>query len=609
MASNAFQNTLNTAKSILPLGRSKSYSSDDSESLNPAPITKRLPWFGTPIDDGSTGHHEHHDDGDSETQSWEEKHGVADGYPRLHKAHEAPVIQLFYDLFFVANLTTFTSVHEVNDSHTLKTYIGFFGMLWFAWLQSTLFDIRFGNDSVFERICKALQFGVMAGFAVVGPAYKAGWDIDEEQKEAAQALKAFQTLSVIMMVSRLVLVAQYTVVLVLLREWRKTIVPLLLHIVLFSISAAIFLGLFYSFLNATGDKAVIAWYVMIGIEAGVALLISAQWKFLSFRKTNVVERIGLITLIVIGEGIIGLCKSIQKVGNDQQFGADIVGMIICAVVIVYCFWMIYFDQAEHERVGTFRQLIWIMLHFPFHVAVLFTSEGVAQLSMWRKLLGFWYSLDDKLNAIAIPTTNAADTLDNYVNALKNVTDTWMTPLKDGMLHLKLQQPDFDSIYKQIEDLADSDLFKTNNTAWKEQLGSSMADLYNQAAVFAAKTFNIEEPEHLAPTVTTEAEALDLLINHTFLTVFIYFFVAAGLALIFSACLYIFGKRHKNRRDYLNIAFRCLLGFVLAMLALMAVSTNGKVNELYTKYATGPWMIPTVTIMYVFVVIVHHICTR
>jgi hypothetical protein len=28
---------------------------------------------------------------------------------------EASKIELFYDLFFVANLTTFTAVHEVND--------------------------------------------------------------------------------------------------------------------------------------------------------------------------------------------------------------------------------------------------------------------------------------------------------------------------------------------------------------------------------------------------------------------------------------------------------------------------------------------------------------
>jgi hypothetical protein len=35
--------------------------------------------------------------------------------PEFHRHAEATSIELFYDLFFVANLTTFTNVHEVND--------------------------------------------------------------------------------------------------------------------------------------------------------------------------------------------------------------------------------------------------------------------------------------------------------------------------------------------------------------------------------------------------------------------------------------------------------------------------------------------------------------
>ena len=39
--------------------------------------------------------------------------------PVLRIAHESSVIQLFYDLFFVANLTTFTAIHEVTDSNSM----------------------------------------------------------------------------------------------------------------------------------------------------------------------------------------------------------------------------------------------------------------------------------------------------------------------------------------------------------------------------------------------------------------------------------------------------------------------------------------------------------
>ena len=47
----------------------------------------------------------------------EQEHEVLlEGEPRLVRARETSVVQLFYDLFFVANLTTFTSKHEINDS-------------------------------------------------------------------------------------------------------------------------------------------------------------------------------------------------------------------------------------------------------------------------------------------------------------------------------------------------------------------------------------------------------------------------------------------------------------------------------------------------------------
>lgn len=48
---------------------------------------------------------------------------------------ESPnVWKLFYDLFFVANLTTFTGLHEINTSKALEAYIGYF------WLVHLLAD-------------------------------------------------------------------------------------------------------------------------------------------------------------------------------------------------------------------------------------------------------------------------------------------------------------------------------------------------------------------------------------------------------------------------------------------------------------------------------------
>ena len=36
--------------------------------------------------------------------------------PVFKHHHESSTVELFYDLFFVANLTTFTANHDINDS-------------------------------------------------------------------------------------------------------------------------------------------------------------------------------------------------------------------------------------------------------------------------------------------------------------------------------------------------------------------------------------------------------------------------------------------------------------------------------------------------------------
>jgi low temperature requirement protein LtrA len=45
-------------------------------------------------------------------------------FKSFHVRHEASLIELFFDLFFVANLATFTAKHEITNSHTITAYMG-----------------------------------------------------------------------------------------------------------------------------------------------------------------------------------------------------------------------------------------------------------------------------------------------------------------------------------------------------------------------------------------------------------------------------------------------------------------------------------------------------
>jgi low temperature requirement protein LtrA len=89
----------------------------------------------------------------------------------FHQRHEANPVELFFDLIFVANLATFTAYHGIVDVDSLNSYVIFFTILWSTWFQTTLFDVRFTRDSVWERLCKIIQLVVFVLFAYTGPSF------------------------------------------------------------------------------------------------------------------------------------------------------------------------------------------------------------------------------------------------------------------------------------------------------------------------------------------------------------------------------------------------------------------------------------------------------
>jgi hypothetical protein len=91
--------------------------------------------------------------------------------PAFERHEESTTIELFYDLFFVANLTTFSNIHEISTVKELTSYIGFFCILWFTWCLTSLYDVRFVSDSLLARMAKGAHLGVMVGLAISGPKF------------------------------------------------------------------------------------------------------------------------------------------------------------------------------------------------------------------------------------------------------------------------------------------------------------------------------------------------------------------------------------------------------------------------------------------------------
>ncbi|ESZ94266.1 hypothetical protein SBOR_5334 [Sclerotinia borealis F-4128] len=483
--------------------------------------------------------------------------------PEFRRYEETTNMELFYDLFFVANLTTFNDVHEVNEIDALKSYAGFFCILWFLWLQVSLFDVRFVTDSILERIGKACQFGVMIGLAIVGPDFNS----------SDQRPGAFRSLAIILMFSRLVLSFQYSVILYHVWHYKNSKIPLFLIAVANAIAALIYFGTFFGFTEETAKtgKVFVVWYITAVLETAVNIAISSKWKVLSFRGSHLVQRMTLLTLIILGEGIIGISKSIADIAEQEEsWTASLILTVVSAVGIIYFLYMLYFDWLNRSQFGSIRQQIWAFLHFPFHLALVFLVEGAAQFVRWRKVVEVINQVSKEyVDQFKIsPAVNSLD----LKTRLANVTETIFNKFP----------PEFTQTFSDTQKA----LFNIGNTTFKstEQLGN-ITTLFSTVQDSLFDNFGIDPPESDA-AITDPNEEWNENVGVLAL-VFTYFHLASALTLILMSTLHFLSRPTMTRADKIRLAINIVLSAILACLAGISYTQAG------FEFAQSAWVLPVV----------------
>ena len=517
--------------------------------------------------------------------------------PRLRMPHEAPTIELFYDLYFVANLTVFSSQHEIHSWDALRSYVGFFTMIWFTWFQNTLFDVRFSNDSAFERVCKVLQFGVMTGLAMSGPGFVTVFEPDTD--DAVLAVTAYRILAIILMASRLILALQYLVALFFLRSYKRAIFPMVAHAVMLLISGAFFLATYFLVNQFRSQKVLIGWYIVVVIEAAFVLAISGKLHFLSFRHTYLFERLGLLTLIILGEGIMTMCFALYAIGSVNSFSASSIGQIICCVLLVYCMWMLYFDAVNPKRMGNLRQHVWAVLHFPFHASVVFVVEGMAGLAIWRKVL----DVTNPLKAAVSAVSTQHPTWDQVVELNRT-----MGIMVAHFLHPTVAQST--ASFVKMPDQSESFEVLVARDASSANVRQALRSIYNAGLTYVCGKFKIEPHEHPHKHGAHHAEEPDAGdptetdhmadgLFELFETVFVYFFAFAGAVLVLLAILFLLGKRRKLPAEYATVVVRMVVGIGLGCVAIISAPRfrDPSHNDALHHFLYSSWVLPTVVFAY------------
>ncbi|KAF3039896.1 hypothetical protein E8E12_005054 [Didymella heteroderae] len=416
--------------------------------------------------------------------------------------HEASSIELFYDLFFVANRAYFTAMHQHTDAESLVNYLKLFTLLWFAWLSTKLFDVRFGIDCCWTRLHKAIQFGVFTGFVFAGPVFdKYNNSYDDE---------SYRHFAIVLVVSRVCIAVQYAVVMWQGRMFRQTLLPLALSTLVCVAAAVAYAVTFVVYPHARGCHAM--------VEGLVVLLIVMTWRIVSFKYTHIVERLQLLTLIIIGEGIIGMIKSVACITKSQAKNISTeLGSVVAAVVLLYLIYMLYFDQFSEDRFGTLRQQIWSLLQYPLHMAIFKPSDSC----------GVW-------------SVKTIRTLPTHKQPLPKQEKTY-----DWNLNLT-------AINNYTE------MYEFQSETWNNKAGDLVRTLFTKAQVFVfeahadtlAKLIAVT-PVNQAATQTSQQEASTRLeaICDVFNVNVMSFYIGAGAMLLVLAILYWFNKMHKSKYEF------------------------------------------------------------
>ena len=82
----------------------------------------------------------------------------------------------------------------------------------------------------------------------------------------------------------------------------------------------------------THHNVFVVWYIVMVLEAIGVIAISCFWRMLSFKKTHLMERMSLLTIIVIGEGAIGVTKTVSRIMGKH--GLDVEGCFLIMCIIV-----------------------------------------------------------------------------------------------------------------------------------------------------------------------------------------------------------------------------------------------------------------------------------
>ena len=275
-----------------------------------------------------------------------------------HRA--ATPLELLYDLVSVIAIASAAAGlhHAIADDHifdgVLSYAIAFFA-IWWPWMNFTWFASSYDTDDVPYRIATFVQ---MAGALVL----------------AAGISEVFSSFDFTMgligyIIMRLAMVSQWIRVARNNPSHRTTALRYIGGMVLCQLGWAVLILTSPSFL-LTGI------FFLIACELFVPAYAERASK-VSYHKHHIIERYGLLTIIVLGESLLAVSVAMSSLA-DSAGNPYLFITIIGGLVIMFCCWWLYFAEEKYHLLSTKKgAFIWGYSHLLIFGAVAAIGAGLA----------------------------------------------------------------------------------------------------------------------------------------------------------------------------------------------------------------------------------------
>jgi low temperature requirement protein LtrA len=282
----------------------------------------------------------------------------------------ATPLELLFDLTFVIafGIAANEFAHMLAENHVGAGLLGFsfatFAVCW-AWINFSWFASAYDTDDWIYRLLTMLQMvGVIImalGFPPMFASIEHGHNVDNRVMVAGYV------------VMRIALVAQWLRAARQDPEHRSACLTYAAAVTVAQVGwiAAIFL-------HTTVPVTLVIVALLIGVEFMGPVIAETRKGGTPWHAHHITERYGLLTIIALGEGVVGTVASLSAVVGAQGWSFDAVFVVVAGVGLTFGMWWTYFIVPQAELLHAHRERSFLFGYLPVVTlgAIVATGAGL-----------------------------------------------------------------------------------------------------------------------------------------------------------------------------------------------------------------------------------------